>query len=147
MIIIIIIINKAIRMRYSKQKENIKKGLEKFCIHPSAEELYINLKPENPNLSLATVYRNLNKLVQKGEIKKIEGLCGQIHYDYNTSEHFHIICIECNRIFDLPAEMAESLKKVLKKQNEFEILNYDILVKGLCKNCKQKGDKNGIKRD
>lgn len=131
-------------MRYSKQRENVKKGLEKFCIHPTAEELYINLKPNNQSLSLATVYRNLNQLAELGEIKKIEGLSGQVHYDHNNSEHFHIICVNCSKIIDLPAELSKSLKEILNKQNEFEILSYDIIVKGLCKKCGGKGNINGI---
>lgn len=122
-------------VRFSKQRENIKKGLEKFCVHPSAEALYNNLKPYNPNLSLATVYRNLNQLAQKGEIKKIEGLSGQVHYDHNISEHFHMICEKCGKVEDLFFE-PQKLKQVLDKQNEFEIISYDIIVKGLCKNCK-----------
>lgn len=131
-------------MRYSKQRENIKKGLEKFCIHPTAEELYLELKPQNPTLSLATVYRNLNQLADIEEIKKIEGLSGQVHYDHNNSEHFHMICVNCLKIIDLPAELAESLKKILNKQSEFEILSYDIAVKGLCIKCKEKGQNDGI---
>lgn len=125
-------------MRYSQQRENVRKGLEKFCIHPTAEELYIELKPGNPNLSLATVYRNLNQLADLGEIKKIEGLSGQVHYDHNTHEHFHIICVNCNKIVDLPSEMAQSLKSILQKERNFEVLSYDIVVKGLCSKCKSK---------
>lgn len=129
-------------MRYSQQRENIKKGLEKFCVHPSAEELYMDLKPQNPNLSLATVYRNLNQLAEIGEIKRIEGLSEQVHYDHNTDEHFHIICTDCGKIMDLPCEMAQGVKKVLENQNKFEITSYDILVKGICHECKslKKGD-------
>lgn len=119
-------------MRYSKQRENIKKGLEKFCIHPTAEELYLELKPHNQNLSLATVYRNLNQLSDSGEIKRIEGLSGQVHYDHNICEHFHMICSSCGRIEDLFFE-PEKLKQVLDNQNNFEILSYDIIVKGICK--------------
>lgn len=125
-------------MRYSKQRENIKNGLENFCIHPTAEELYLNLKPQNPNLSLATVYRNLNQLAEIGEIKKIEGLSGQVHYDHNVEEHFHAICTQCSKIMDLPSEMAVSLRNILENQEEFEIISYDILVKGLCSDCKDR---------
>ena len=132
-------------VRYSKQRENIKKGLEEFCVHPSAEALFANLKPKNPSLSLATVYRNLNYLAQRGEIKKIEGLSGQVHYDHNPCEHFHLICTSCGKVEDLFFE-PEKLKQILNQQNEFEILSYDIIVKGLCKNCRaeMKGDTNGI---
>lgn len=125
-------------MRYSKQRENIKKGLEGYCIHPSAEDLYRHLKPYNPRLSLATVYRNLNQLADIGEIKKIEGLSGQVHYDHNICEHFHIICVKCGKIMDLPKDAAENLSDVLNKQKEFEILGYDIIAKGLCSDCRAK---------
>lgn len=124
-------------VRYSQQRENIKKGLMKFCIHPTAEELYLELKPHNPALSLATVYRNLNQLASLGEIKKIEGLSGQVHYDHNNSEHFHMICAECGRVEDLFFE-PERLKQILNQQNEFEILSYDILVKGICRKCRER---------
>lgn len=130
-------------MRYSKQRENIKKGLEKFCIHPTAEELYLELKPQNPALSLATVYRNLNQLAKIGEIKKIDGLSEQVHYDHNIGEHFHVICSKCGRVEDLFFE-PEKLKQILNKQNEFEILSYDIIVKGRCKKCRMKGENDGI---
>lgn len=122
-------------IRYSKQRENIKAGLKKYCIHPSAEELYMKLKPTNPELSLATVYRNLNKLASIGEIKKIEGLSEEVHYDHNTCEHFHMICNVCGKVEDLFFE-PERLKQVLSTQNEFEIISYDILVKGICKKCR-----------
>src|SRR5574344_2093676 len=124
-------------MRYSKQREIIKIGLLKFCIHPTAEELYMKLKPDNLNLSLSTVYRNLKQLADAGEIKRIEGLSEQTHYDHNTSEHFHIICEKCKKVFDLPAEMADSLKRVLENQNDFEIQSYDIIVKCICQDCKR----------
>lgn len=125
-------------MRYSRQREIVKQGLEKFCIHPTAEELYIKLKTANQNLGLATVYRNLNQLAEKGEIKRIDGLSGKTHFDHNNHEHFHMICIECGKIVDLPAETAESLKKTLSSQNEFKILSYDIAVRVICKNCSNK---------
>lgn len=133
-------------MRYSKQRENIKNGLKSFCIHPTAEELYLELKPQNPTLSLSTVYRNLNQLSECNEIKRIDGLSGQVHYDHNNNEHFHMICVDCGKIIDLQAEMTESLQSILKNETEFEIISYDLIVKGICKKCKirKKGCTDGI---
>lgn len=133
-------------MRYSKQRENVKKGLEKFCIHPTAEELYLELKPNNANLSLATVYRNLNQLAESGQIKKIEGLSGRVHYDHNNHEHFHIICVNCGKVADLGANTNLSFKLIFEKESQFEVLSYDIVVKGLCSKCKgklKKGNSDG----
>lgn len=133
-------------MRFSQQRENIKSELKRYCIHPTAEELYLEMKQNNPKLSLATVYRNLNQLAKTGGVKKIDGLSEQAHYDHNTCEHFHSICEVCGKVWDLPAEMAESLKKVLSGQNEFDVLSYDITVKGICSDCKslEKEKNNGI---
>src|SRR5574344_1517708 len=128
----------SMQQRYSAQREKIRMGLVKFCFHPTAEQLYSKLKPANPKLSLATVYRNLNELAKSGEIKKIEGLSEKVHYDHNTEEHYHMICLKCKCITDLPAEMAESLKDVLKDLKDFEVQSYDIIVKGLCAKCKAK---------
>lgn len=133
-------------MRYSRQKEIIFEGLKKFCIHPDAEELYLRLKGENPQLSLATVYRNLNKMAADGEIKKICGLSGKSHYDHNTHEHFHVICAECGKIDDLAGDVVNDLKKTIKEKSDYKIFSYDIIVKGLCPDCKEKGLHDGFER-
>lgn len=129
-------------MRHSQQRENIKSGLMQYCVHPTAEELYMKLKPQNNELSLATVYRNLNKLAGSGLIKKIEGLSGKVHYDHNVDEHFHVICVNCGKINDLNIEFVDNtLKSLIENNTNYDILNYDIVVKGLCENCKISGTK------
>ena len=57
-------------MNYSKQRELILNTLKENVVHPTAEYLYEILKENNPNLSLGTVYRNLNQLAENGTIKK-----------------------------------------------------------------------------
>ena len=82
-------------MNYSKQREIIYNTLKSNPIHPTAETVHSLLRETNPNISLATVYRNLNQLSDIGEIKKIDGLESSSHYDHQTHAHYHFICNIC----------------------------------------------------
>ncbi len=74
-------------MKYSRQRELILKTLRENCIHPTAEQLCELIRKEEPTVSLATVYRNLNLLAENGIVKKIEGLDGTAHFDHQTHDH------------------------------------------------------------
>ena len=60
-------------MRYSKQRELVMQTVERLCDHPTAEEIYDKAAQECPNLSLGTVYRNLNSLVEAGRVRRADG--------------------------------------------------------------------------
>ncbi len=122
-------------MNYSKQREIILNTLKENVVHPSAEYIYNALKKDNPKISLATVYRNLNKLAELGEIKKIEGLESSDHFDHNTHEHNHFICTKCGKIYDVSAEIASNIIENAKREMGFEITHYEIALKGICKDC------------
>ena len=96
-------------MKYSKQREIVLKALEENVIHPTADELYKLIIKDFPNIGLATVYRNLNLLAEKGVIKKIYGLADAAHFDHNTHNHHHFICTKCNKIYDIPYDIASDI--------------------------------------
>ena len=58
-------------LKYSRQRESIKACLMNRHDHPTADALYASIREEFPNISLGTVYRNLNLLVETGEIRKL----------------------------------------------------------------------------
>ena len=58
-------------MRYSKQRELVLHTVEQLCDHPTAEEIFDKAAPECPGLSLGTVYRNLNSLVEAGMVRRV----------------------------------------------------------------------------
>lgn len=120
-------------MKYSKQRELIYKILKANPIHPTAEEVYLQLKPEYPAISLATVYRNLNKLAQNNTIKKIQGLDASDRFDHNTHEHYHFICEKCHRVYDVDLEL---LSYINDKVSNYNVKSFDLLLKGICNNCK-----------
>lgn len=122
-------------MKYSKQRELIYEQLKSNPIHPTAEEVYLQLKPHHPNISLATVYRNLNKLAESSIIKKIQGLDASDRFDHNTHEHYHFICEKCRRVYDVNLEL---LSYINDKVKDYNIKSFDLLLKGICNNCKEK---------
>ena len=123
-------------MNYSKQREKILDTLKNNVVHPTAEYLYEILQKENSKISLATLYRNLNQLAENGIIKKIDGLEPSSHYDHNTHGHYHFICDNCKKVFDVSTEIAPDLVKKTEEDTGFTVTNHDIVLHGICKNCR-----------
>lgn len=124
-------------MNYSKQREIILNALRENVVHPSADYIYNVLKEEYPTISLATVYRNLNKLSEVGAIKKIEGLNDSDHFDHNTHEHYHLICLKCTRIFDIPKDVAPNVCSFVENNLGFKVLDHEITYRGICPECQK----------
>lgn len=124
-------------MKYSRQRELILKTLRENGIHPTAEQLYEFIRQEEPTISLATVYRNLNLLAENGVIKRIDGLEGTTHFDHQTHDHYHFICTKCHRVFDVPYDIAPDLAASAAKETGLCITSYDISFRGLCKDCQK----------
>lgn len=122
-------------MNYSKQREQIYETLKNNVVHPSAEFIHGILKGENSNISLATVYRNLNKMASLGRIKKIEGLEERAHFDHNTFEHYHFICEKCKKIFDIPKDIAPEIITKTEDATGFKIKSHDVVFQGICLEC------------
>ena len=81
----------AIKRRNSKPRELVRSVLfSGRLFHPTAEEVYKQIKKKKSDISLGTVYRNLNLLSQSGEVKKISGVGEQERFDFRTKEHSHL---------------------------------------------------------
>ena len=94
-------------LKYSRQRESIKACLMSRKDHPTADALYTSIREQFPNISLGTVYRNLNLLVELGEIRKLSCGDGTDHFDYDTSPHYHYVCRQCGRVMDIPMEATQ----------------------------------------
>lgn len=123
-------------MNYSRQRDIILETLKENVVHPTAEYLYDILKDKG--ISLATLYRNLNQLADKGIIKKIDGLETSSHFDHNIHEHYHFICDKCKRVFDVPFEIAPDVAIKTEQKTGFTVKGYDIAIHGICNECKER---------
>ena len=124
-------------MNYSRQRETILETLKNNPIHPTADQLYelLNTRKNEPQIGIATVYRHLKKLADKGAIKRITGLDNSEHFDHNISEHYHFICKKCKQIYDIDSNIAPDIFKNIEEATGFVIERYDIIAEGICKDC------------
>lgn len=102
--------------------------------HPTAHEIYEYISRKNPTISKGTVYRNLNTLWERGKINRVQlPNTGDI-YDFNAQPHYHVICSNCGRLFDVPLQYDGSLIEKVPPCG-FEIHNYQLIFSGKCPNC------------
>lgn len=124
-------------MKYSKQREMILNEVLNSNEHPTADNIYDNLKKDNPNLSLGTVYRNLTQLESHGMIRKLSIPGDPVRYDCNLSEHDHFICDECGKIIDLEVGGIEISDEFAKKEG-IKVRKSYVILKGICSSCDNK---------
>ncbi|MDF2838395.1 MAG: Peroxide stress regulator PerRNA, family [Evtepia sp.] len=123
--------------RYSKQRELIYDALASTKEHPSAEMIYKELKPSYPSLSLGTVYRNLNFLVEEGRAISIPSTVNR--YDATTQDHPHFFCTCCGNLYDLDISMDQTLDEPVESLG-YEVHRRDLIFNGLCPHCLKKGN-------
>lgn len=88
-------------MVLTTQRRAVLEALQDEDRHPSAEEIYLQLKADYPSLSLATVYTNLEALVKSGEVQKLNLAPGSFHYDPLPAPHHHFYCEKCRKLGNL----------------------------------------------
>ncbi len=123
--------------RYSKQRHFILETVRHNRVHPTADQVYQLLKKNHPQLSLGTVYRNLNLLSEEGLITAIPSRGGEC-FDGETAPHHHLQCEGCGGVFDLILDYEDSIESVAAQNPGFTITGMEVLFKGLCKNCAEK---------
>lgn len=122
--------------KYSRQRESIKNFLATRYDHPTAETVYLNIKESFPNISLGTVYRNLNLLAEIGEIQKLSTGVGPDRFDGNPSLHYHFICNKCGSVLDLDVSGLEHINILAGQNFDGEIEGHITYFYGRCPACK-----------
>lgn len=121
-------------MRTSVQRDLILSIVNNSCEHLTVDEIYQIAKVDIKNISLGTVYRNLNQLYEKNLIRKIKCDNKVDRYDNNSIKHSHFICKECGMIED----MNDTVDCNNKTINNNLITEYDLVFKGICSICLKK---------
>lgn len=127
--------------KHSRKRDAILSCLRGTKSHPSAEWVYRQLKPELPDLSLGTVYRNLALFKREGLIQTVAVVDGLERFDADTSEHLHLICTGCGAVLDAGRyALPDSLRTQVCTQTDAEITGAEITFYGLCRECRGKAD-------
>ena len=126
-----------------KYAEEILAAVTGLQRHPTAEQVFLEMKKEHPSIAIGTVYKHLNTLAEEGLLHRITESGSPDRYD-RTERHDHLICSRCGKIDDvcLP-DMQSQIERVLGR----EILSYDLKIRYICPTCKEKEKDNIIEEE
>jgi Fe2+ or Zn2+ uptake regulation protein len=123
--------------RYTEQRAAVYRFLCSTTSHPDADEVFQEVRGEVPGISLATVYKSLETLVNCGLAAKLTYSDGSARYDGRTDPHHHVRCLECGRVRDLPGQLPEEATDSLAQGLDgFQITGYRLELIGLCTRCR-----------
>jgi Fur family transcriptional regulator, peroxide stress response regulator len=106
--------------------------------HPSAAQLYEQLKAQYPTMSLATVYKTLNLLKDLDEVLELGFWDDDGRYDGKRPyPHPHLICIRCRNIIDPDVNLADDLAQHVAQLTGYQVLSHRLDFYGLCPACRQ----------
>jgi Fur family peroxide stress response transcriptional regulator len=107
--------------------------------HPTANQLFEAVRVRNPQISRATVHRNLETLSEMGVIMKTCHPGGVARYDARVDIHHHLICLRCNSVVDIDDENLSSLTIPDTSAFGFEVSDFQVQLRGICRECRKKG--------
>ena len=123
------------RRNRSRQRERLLDVLRSTETHPSASWLFEELRAEFPRLSLGTVYRNLDVLIEDGEIEPVPETGGLRRFCGTTQTHHHFQCDECGGIMDIEFSLSRKLKAQVEGDYGIMLRKARIHCEGLCPDC------------
>ncbi len=123
-------------LKVTHQRIEILKYLDDHRTHPTADEIYQELKKTNPALSKTTVYNSLEILKKAGIIQNLSICRSESRYDFDRDMHHHFLCTKCERIYDIDFK-CPNMDKIHDKIREegHQINEVHGYFKGICKNC------------
>jgi len=131
----------------TQQRKVILEELKKLSSHPTADEVYDRARRRLPRISLGTVYRNLEILSGCGMIRKLELGGTQKRFDGRVENHYHVRCIRCGCIGDVPMEPLTTIENAIRGASNYEIIGSRLEFIGECPQCKKKAQRRSKKED
>lgn len=121
--------------RQTFQKTLTLDAVKTMQCHPTADQVYAYVAEKYPEISRATVYRNLNQLSEAGEIGRVKNPYGADRFDHIAKKHFHFVCKNCNCLINVEIPDVSYLTDLCTHQLGAKVEDSQIFFEGLCKNC------------
>jgi len=123
-------------MVLTNQRHEILGYLKRARRHPTADQVYREVKKKLPRISKATVYNNLRHLVEKDLVEEVN-VNGVARFEYRRNDHHHMVCTNCGRIDDIENEELSRLMNYIGSEIEgYEIERSATTFYGICRDCK-----------
>ncbi len=117
----------------TKQQQLIYQLILESRDHPTADQLYWCAKQQIPNISVGTIYRNLNQMVEAGVIKRLSIAGEADRFDRSTYPHGHAICQRCGKMIDISMDLLENM---IESTLGLDIISYELNVRYICTGCR-----------
>ncbi len=127
-----------IQRRNTRQKEIVLEEVQSRFDHPSAQEIYSEVRKKDSRISKGTVYRNLKELTRTGQINHIP-VPGADRYDLRVERHYHIMCVSCGSLVDACVEYENELDDTVGVKNGYIVLGHQTVFEGICPQCQKSG--------
>ncbi|TCS79894.1 Fur family transcriptional regulator [Tepidibacillus fermentans] len=125
--------------RFTPQRVAIYHYLSQSDKHPTAEEIFKELKKKFPSMSIATIYNNLKAFKYAGLVQEL-ALKNTTRFELNSGFHYHVICQHCGEIKDLHYPVFEDVQQFAKQHTGFQIYSHSIEFQGICETCQAEGN-------
>ena len=129
-----------IKKRNSKQRQLILEAVQGRSDHPTADQIYLDVRAKDDRISRGTVYRNLGVLSEEGQIASVKVPVSD-HFDFCVDRHYHLFCTGCGRVFDTSLPYHEEYDNLVAEENGFKVSRHHMFFEGLCRECIQKDKK------
>lgn len=125
-----------IMKRNTIQHKLVLEAVFELANHSTAEAVTEHIRHNYPNISIGTVYRNLNLLAQDGEIAKITVPNSADRFDHILKDHYHMRCSTCGNFFDIDIAYIKDIDEKVESLTGFKLHGHEILFNGICNECK-----------
>jgi Fe2+ or Zn2+ uptake regulation protein len=119
----------------TSQRRAVLEALSRAEGHPSAEDVYLIVKRENPRVALGTVYQALSVLEEVGVVGSKHWADSPTRYDLNVEPHLDIRCTGCGEVSEVPGVALGSIEALIRKNTPYKVTRATMVVEGLCPAC------------
>ncbi len=123
--------------RNTRQRHEVYETVVAHHDHPTADEIYLDLRNRDDKISRGTVYRNLNLLSESEEINHIR-VPGVDRFDSRLDRHYHMICSVCGKVVDVPLDYQDAFDEEIEARTGFAVKRHRMVFEGICPDCRKK---------
>jgi len=125
--------------RATQQRNLVLSIVERADRHLDADEIYARARKRSPNISLSTVYRNLQLFKEQGLVEEhqFDGV-RRCYERVQPSRHHHMVCLGCGRIFEFTCPATEKIRSRLSREKGFKVTAVDVRFVGYCPDCQRR---------
>ncbi len=125
-------------VRFTPQRQAILEFLLRTDTHPTAEDIYQDVKAKFPGVSLGTIYNTLNMLKEHGHILELSYGDMSSRFDGNPNNHYHVVCSECGKVVDYHRPLIQ-LEHEAEEKTGFQVMGHRLEFHGICSECCKRG--------